>query len=151
MRTNSLISVQDQSRLEQKLVEFCGELKVVANPRRFKVLLALVWGDTSVSDIESATGIKQPNLSLELRKLRDSGMVKTRKQSKVVFYSLANRQVHDSVIGLACLAGLDITEENAMEYSLQQSSRQDMRNRDKNNIVQSRQGECAHFPEIHRP
>jgi len=76
----------------QELESFCALLKVLSNPQRFRILALLQDGECSVGDIETALNIKQPNLSHELRKLRDCGVVSTRKQSKVVFYSLADPQ-----------------------------------------------------------
>jgi len=58
----------------------------------------------SVGDIEVKLGIKQPRLSRELAKLREEGMVKTRRQSKVVFYRLSTaprvRTMVDAVSGV---------------------------------------------------
>ena len=71
------------------LEEFCGLLKLTSNPNRMRILLHLRRGEFAVSDIESSLKLKQPNLSHELRKLRDHGLGACRRQSKVVFYSLA--------------------------------------------------------------
>ena len=76
----------------QKLESFCALLKVLGNPQRFRILALLQHGECSVGDIEATLNIKQPNLSHELRKLRECGVVSTRKQSKVVFYALADPQ-----------------------------------------------------------
>jgi len=67
-------------------------LKALAHPARLMICCQLRDTEMSVGDIEVKLGIKQPRLSRELAKLRDEGMVKTRRQSKVIFYRLSNAQ-----------------------------------------------------------
>ncbi len=56
----------------------------------------------SVGDIETTLGIKQPRLSRELGKLREEGLVETRRESKVVFYRLANVARAHAMIDAVC-------------------------------------------------
>lgn len=79
-------------------------LKAIAHPVRFRVLEALRASELSVGEIEEATGIAQPGLSQQLAVLRKAGLVETRRQAKLVFYSLdtqATGKVVDSLAGLA--------------------------------------------------
>lgn len=64
--------------------------KVMGHELRLRLLRAL-WqgGETSVGELESLTGIGQPGLSQQLGVLRKAGLVSTRRESKLVFYSLA--------------------------------------------------------------
>jgi len=64
------------------------ELKAIAHATRFSILGALSQGEHNVGEIEKATGIAQPFLSQQLAVLRGAGLVETRKESKLVFYSL---------------------------------------------------------------
>ncbi len=84
---------------------FCGWLKLISNPNRLRILLHLRAGECAVGELESALELKQPNLSHELRKLRDHGLVTTRRQSKVIFYSLSGASTMRFVDGLMELRG----------------------------------------------
>ena len=63
------------------------ELKAIAHPLRFQVLEVLRQGELNVGEIEMASGIGQPALSQQLGVLRKAGLVETRKDAKLVFYS----------------------------------------------------------------
>ena len=75
------------------------ELKALAHPLRMRILQALTGGERNVGEIEEATGIAQPALSQQLAVLRNAGLVDTRKQAKLVFYSLnADRFAHVAAV-----------------------------------------------------
>lgn len=71
---------------ENALVE---QFKAIAHPLRLRILEALCNNERNVGEIEHATGIGQPALSQQLGVLRKAGLVETRKEAKLVFYSLA--------------------------------------------------------------
>lgn len=86
---------------EDDLIE---ALKALAHPLRWKILGTLATGERNVGDIETATGIAQPGLSQQLGVLRKAGLVDTRKQAKLVFYSLSQdaiTQVNTAIHALA--------------------------------------------------
>lgn len=64
-------------------------LKAMAHPQRLRVLCLLVEGERSVGDINREIELSQSALSQHLAKLRDEGLVATRKEAQTVFYSLA--------------------------------------------------------------
>ncbi len=68
-------------------------LKLIANPNRLMIMCQLIDGEMSVGDIETALGIKQPTLSRELGRLRDSNIITARRQSKVVFYAVSDKRM----------------------------------------------------------
>jgi DNA-binding transcriptional ArsR family regulator len=76
-------------------------LKVYAQPQRLMILSLLMGGEHTVSDIEKATGIGQPALSQQLAELRRAEIVRTRKESKQVYYRLADDKV------IACVRGVE--------------------------------------------
>lgn len=76
---------------------FCQLLKVTGNPNRLRILSELLAGERSVGEIEEILKIRQPGLSHELKKLRETGFVTTRRQSKVVFYVLADAEISSFV------------------------------------------------------
>lgn len=126
--------------------EFCGLLKLVSNPNRLRILVFLRDREYAVGEIESGVGLKQPNLSHELRKLRDSGLVSTRRQSKVIFYSLSGPSTEHLVDGLATLCGR-IGQGPAGAVSNTGADTTDAgRNRGGTN-----HGECSVFSRVHSP
>lgn len=64
------------------------ELKAIAHPLRFQIIQLLREGERNVGEIEQASGIGQPALSQQLGILRKADLVETRKEAKLVFYSL---------------------------------------------------------------
>ncbi|WP_100259818.1 ArsR/SmtB family transcription factor [Qipengyuania seohaensis] len=64
------------------------ELKAIAHPLRFRILQILKGGELNVGEIEQYSGIGQPALSQQLGVLRKAGLVETRKEAKLVYYSL---------------------------------------------------------------
>ena len=81
-------------------------LKALAHPARLLICCHLRDSEMSVGDIEESLGIKQPRLSRELAKLRDEQLVTTRKQSKLVFYTLSDRPRVRAMVDAICGAML---------------------------------------------
>lgn len=68
-------------------------LKALANENRLLVLCHLADGEKSVTELEQLIGIRQPTLSQQLARLRSEDLVKTRREAKTVYYSLASDDV----------------------------------------------------------
>ncbi len=78
---------------EARAIAAADLLKLVANPNRLRILYLLTDGEWSVSEIEQRLGIRQPTLSQQLGELRTADVVATRREHKVVFYSLTDSRV----------------------------------------------------------
>ncbi|WP_338241376.1 ArsR/SmtB family transcription factor [Aurantiacibacter hainanensis] len=63
-------------------------LKAIAHASRLLILQTLAKGERNVGEIEEETGIGQPTLSQQLAILRKADLVQTRRQAKLVYYSL---------------------------------------------------------------
>lgn len=85
------------SEMLENVAEASEFLKKLANPNRLMIVCALVDGERSVRDLEDTLGIRQPGLSQQLAELREAGLVSGRKESKSVFYSLADERVAEFV------------------------------------------------------
>ena len=72
-------------------------LKKLANPNRLMIVCALVDSERSVRDLEDTLGIRQPGLSQHIAELREAGFIVGRKQSKSVFYQLADGRVAEFI------------------------------------------------------
>jgi ArsR family transcriptional regulator len=70
----------------------CGMLKVLANPDRLLLLCQLTQGPHCVSELASILGIQQPTLSQQLGVLRDEALVRTQREGKQIFYSIASNE-----------------------------------------------------------
>lgn len=80
-------------------------LKALAHPARFRILETLADAERNVGDIEEASGIGQPALSQQLAVLRNAGLVMTRKEAKLVYYSLERDRITALGEALTDLAG----------------------------------------------
>lgn len=80
--------------------EVSGLLKTLAHPSRLLLVCRLVEGELSVGELERQLDIRQPSLSQQLTVLRRAGIVRTRRQSKQVFYSLTEAKAAQLVTAL---------------------------------------------------
>ena len=87
------IIVMDPTVLRKAAGEAVGASKVLANEDRLRLLGQLSHGEMSVGDLEDALAIRQPTLSQQLGVLRTEGIVKTRREGKRIFYSVADPDV----------------------------------------------------------
>lgn len=68
--------------------QFIDALKAIGHPARLTILEAISEEERNVSQLEAASGVAQPTLSQQLAVLRKAGLVRTRKDAKLVYYSL---------------------------------------------------------------
>lgn len=67
-------------------------LKVLSNRDRLMLLCQLSQGELCVSDLEKTLGVQQPTLSQQLTVLRQEQLVSTRREGKLIFYSIASEE-----------------------------------------------------------
>jgi DNA-binding transcriptional ArsR family regulator len=75
-------------QLVAKAPEAAAFLRHLANPSRLILLCHIARGECSVTEIQNALGFKQPALSQRLAELRRSGLVQTRRESRMIHYSI---------------------------------------------------------------
>ncbi|MGO9135837.1 MAG: ArsR/SmtB family transcription factor [Methylovirgula sp.] len=68
-------------------------VKVFGQGQRLMILATLREGEHSVGEIEEMTGIGQPVLSQRLAELRRADLVKTRRESRQIYYRFADDKV----------------------------------------------------------
>ncbi len=68
--------------------ELVDSLKALAHPVRLRIMQALTGTELNVGEIDEAAEIGQPTLSQQLAVLRKAGLVKTRKDAKLVYYRI---------------------------------------------------------------
>ena len=84
----SSIELEAMEQSAAAAVEF---LRCLANPHRLMILCHLTRGEYSVGSLERELGIRQAHLSQQLARLRQEGIVKTRRDSRTIYYSIGNQ------------------------------------------------------------
>ncbi len=80
----------DPEEMSDRAAEAAAFLKTMANERRLMILCHLVDGERSVSELEHLLQMRQPALSQQLARLREEGIVATRRESRTIYYRLAS-------------------------------------------------------------
>ena len=80
----------DDARVYEMQVRIC---KAFAHPRRLRMLDLLAQREYSVSELQRLLHVSVPNVSQHLAILRSAGVVKTRRDGKQIFCSLAIPEV----------------------------------------------------------
>lgn len=76
---------------------------------RIKILSALSVSEMCVGDISKILGINQTTISHQLKLLKSVGVVKFRRDGKVIYYSIASKMVNDCLLsGVEYLQSVDI-------------------------------------------
>jgi DNA-binding transcriptional ArsR family regulator len=65
-------------------------LKAFANKHRLMILCQLHQGEHSVGSLMKSVGLSQSALSQHLAKLREDGLVVTRRDAQTIYYTLAS-------------------------------------------------------------
>ena len=79
------------ARLAERAAEAARLLKLLANENRLLILCQLVAGrEMAVGDIAGAVGLSQSALSQHLAKMREEGLVATRREAQSVLYRIAD-------------------------------------------------------------
>jgi len=77
--------------LERKAGEAAGLLKLLANENRLLILCRLaIAGEMSVGDLADAVDLSQSALSQHLAKMREDGLLATRREAQSVFYRIGD-------------------------------------------------------------
>ena len=78
----------------QQAEQAASLLKALANESRLLVLCHLAEsGELCVGQLQACVGLSQSALSQHLARLREAKVVKTRRESQTIYYSLANQGV----------------------------------------------------------
>jgi ArsR family transcriptional regulator, virulence genes transcriptional regulator len=75
-------------------------LKAMANEKRLAILYALCKGEKNVGELEKLVNLSQSALSQHLARLRRDGIVETRRDAQVIYYSLKCDKTRDILFNL---------------------------------------------------
>lgn len=68
-------------------------LKLVANSNRLLILCLLARREANVGELEQQLGVSQPALSQHLARMRQEGMLETRRCGQHIFYSIKDPRI----------------------------------------------------------
>ncbi len=78
---------------EENLIDLADLFKVFGDSTRIKILCALFQAEMCVCDIAALLGMTKSAISHQLRILKQSKLIKNRRDGKVVYYSLNDEHV----------------------------------------------------------
>ena len=78
----------------ENLYQLADLFKVFGDPTRLRILYTLSEGELCVCDIADSLSMTQSAISHQLRILKQSRLVKFRREGKTIFYSLLDEHVH---------------------------------------------------------
>ena len=78
---------------DELLFDIAENFKVFGDSTRMKIIAALLEDELNVSEIAAITGSTPSAISHQLRVLKQSNLVKGRKEGKAVFYSLDDEHI----------------------------------------------------------
>jgi DNA-binding transcriptional ArsR family regulator len=90
VRLDNRPRAHDLDRMADNAKRASDFLKALAHESRLLMLCILAEGEKSVSELERELGLRQPTVSQQLARLRADGLVSTRRDGKIVYYSLAS-------------------------------------------------------------
>ena len=89
------------------LADSADVFSAIGSETRLKVLFLLSEaGELCVCDLSDILGQSVSRVSHQLRKLKDIGFVKTRKESPTIYYSISNNSFANILINFVRMGGL---------------------------------------------
>ncbi|GAA3273528.1 ArsR/SmtB family transcription factor [Sphingomonas zeae] len=85
--------------------------RLLGDPTRLRILLFCLNVPKAVGDIAESLGLSQTLVSHHLRLLRGARLVRGERQSRQVFYQVADAHVSDMLIDMASHIGEDHSED----------------------------------------
>ena len=84
------LAMPPANQMQEHAADAAGLMKALGNESRLMILCLLTEGEQSVSDLNEIIPLSQSALSQQLARLRQQGLVKTRRESQTIYYALAN-------------------------------------------------------------
>ena len=89
--------VREKLPPEEDLLDLAELFKVFGDSTRIRILFVLFEAEVCVCDLAQALNMTQSAISHQLKILKSSKLVKSRREGKSVFYSLADEHVRTIV------------------------------------------------------
>jgi DNA-binding transcriptional ArsR family regulator len=78
---------------ERELDRLSLTYKVLGDPNRLKIVMALKNVEMCVCDLAAFTGLSESAVSHQLRRLKDLALVKSRRDGQIIYYALDDAHV----------------------------------------------------------
>lgn len=82
---------------EKEVNRLALTFRLLGDPTRLKIILALRGGEMCVCDIAAFVGLSESAVSHQLRRLKDLSLVRSRREGQVLYYSLDDDHVLDLI------------------------------------------------------
>lgn len=89
--------VKNELESDEVIFNLADFYKIFGDTTRIKILCALDKNEMCVCDISSILNMTISAVSHQLKILRESNLVKTKREGKVVYYSLADEHVKEII------------------------------------------------------
>jgi DNA-binding transcriptional ArsR family regulator len=93
-------SPEEFNKLLQQARKASDLLKALSHESRLLILCLLAEGEKSVSELEAIMQMPQAAVSQQLARLRSDSLVNTRRDGRVIFYSIASAEVSSVIATL---------------------------------------------------
>ena len=87
-----MLQTADLKAMKRNAGKAADMLRLLSHEARLAVLCELVMGERSAGALVESSGLSQSALSQHLAKLREDGLVSTRREGQTIFYALADRK-----------------------------------------------------------
>ena len=80
--------------------------KLLGEPSRLKIAMALRGGEMCVCDLAAFLGVSESAVSHQIRRLKDLALVKSRRDGQILYYSLDDHNLDELIqVGLGAVRG----------------------------------------------
>ena len=93
VHTDAVEQVRRLLPQDEVLYDLAELFKIFGDSTRLKILYALLEGELCVCDLAGLMAVTQSAVSHQLRVLKNSKLVKFRREGKTIYYSLADSHV----------------------------------------------------------
>lgn len=98
---NRVAQARDNAIAAPELERLAKTYKILGDPTRLKIVMALQGGEMCVCDIAAYLGVSESAASHQLRRLSDMALVKKRRDGQILYCALDDDHVADLItIGL---------------------------------------------------
>lgn len=88
-----LEKVKKEMTDDESLFDMAAIFKVLSDPTRLKIINALLLSEMCVCDIAALLNMSQPAISHHLKSLRQTRLIKYRRDGKIAYYSLVDEHI----------------------------------------------------------
>ena len=98
LKTEKVDDINYYMPVEKMCYSLANFFSLFADCTRIKILSALSMSEMCVGDISKILDINQTTVSHQLKLLKSGGMVKFRRDGKVIYYSISSEMVNECLL-----------------------------------------------------